>query len=206
MVSYWIGRMWLWFFGWRCETRQPSHPKFVIIGAPHTSGWDLPFTLATAYVMRIHVNWMGKHTLFSGPFGWFYRALGGLPVNRSGSQNLVAQTAATFREAERLIIAVAPEGTRQRADHWKSGFYYIAREAGVPIGCGYLDYTRKVCGVGLFLTPSGDVRADMDRIREFYRGIRGRYPDLQIEPRLREEATREAGALPQVVSEARTTA
>ena len=188
MVPRWFARLWLWAFGWRCETQTPPHPKFVIIGAPHTSNWDLPFTLATAAVLRIHVNWMGKHTLFEGRLGWLYRLLGGIPVDRRSSNNLVSQTADTFRNAERLIIAISPEGTRRKADHWKSGFYHIAREAGVPIGCGYLDYSRKVCGVGLFLTPSeGNLRADMDRIREFYRDIKGRHPENQIPPRLREE-------------------
>jgi 1-acyl-sn-glycerol-3-phosphate acyltransferase len=194
VLSYLIGRLWLAVFGWRCETPTTPHPKFVIIGAPHTSGWDLPFTLATAWVMRFDVKWMGKQELFAPPFGWFMRALGGIPIDRGAAKNVVAATADQFRKADELVIAVAPEATRHRATHWKSGFYYIAKEAGVPIGCGYLDYSRKVSGVGLYLVPSGNVRADMDRIRAFYKDVKGRFPENQIEPRLSEEPESEAAA------------
>ena len=189
-----LGRLWLKAFGWRLETQTPPHSKFVIIGAPHTSNWDLPFTLATAYALRIPIYWMGKHTLFRGPKGWLFRMLGGIPVDRRAAGNTVAQTAEAFKGAERMTIAVAPEGTRQRAKYWKSGFYYIAKEAGVPIGCGYLDYARKASGVGLFLHPTGDIRKDMETIRAFYRDIKGKYPQNQIEPRLREEAEPEIEA------------
>lgn len=183
----WIGKLWLRTFGWKLGTPKPEHSKFVIIGAPHTSGWDLPFTLATAWALGIDIRWIGKHTLFEGPFGWFMHTLGGIPVDRRASSNMVTQLVEAFAREGRLVVAVSPEGTRGKAPYWRSGFYHIAHEAGVPIGCGYVDYARKESGVGGFITPTGDVRADMDLVRAFYRDIRGKYPENQTEPRLREE-------------------
>ena len=143
--------------------------------------------LATAYAMRVRISWLGKHTLFTPPLGWLMRKLGGIPVDRRAPQSLVVQLAEKFKSSDELILAVPPEGTRSKVAFWRSGFYHIAAESGVPIGLGYLDYDRKLCGLGMFVLPSGDVDADMNRIRGFYRGIRGRYPDLESEPRLREE-------------------
>ncbi len=186
-IKYWIGRAWLAFFGWRVEEGEPPPPRFVLVAAPHTTGWDLPFMLACSYVMRVPISWMGKRELFRAPFGWFMRALGGVPIDRSARHDRVGWAASLFAREERLVLSVPPEGTRGKVDYWKSGFYHIARSASVPIGLGYLDYTRKVTGIGGFLATTGDVRADMDRIRAFYREVRGKYPDLQGIPRLREE-------------------
>ena len=145
--------------------------------------------LATAYVMRVHISWFGKHTIFIPPWGWFMRGVGGIPVDRRAPQSLVTQMADKFRSSDELILAVPPEGTRSKVDHWKSGFYHIAFESGVPIGLGYLDYGRKLCGLGMFVIPSGNVKEDMDKIRAFYRDIRGKYPHLESEPRLQDETT-----------------
>lgn len=116
------------------------------------------------------------------------RRLGGIPVDRRAPQSFVTQMAAEFKRRNYLILAVAPEGTRSKVDLWKSGFYHIAYQSGVPIGLGYLDYERKLCGLGMFVIPSGNVNKDMEKIRAFYGNIRGRYPDLESEPRLQEEA------------------
>ena len=143
--------------------------------------------LATAYVMRVRVSWLGKHTLFVPPFGWLLRKLGGIPVDRRAPQSLVVQMAEKFKSSDDLVLAISPEGTRSKTGTWKSGFYRIASASGMPIGLGYLDYGRKSCGLGMFVTPSGNVKEDMDRIRDFYRGVRGKYPNLESEPRLPEE-------------------
>jgi 1-acyl-sn-glycerol-3-phosphate acyltransferase len=164
-----------------------SHRKFVLIAAPHTSSWDFPFMLATAYVMRVRISWFGKHTLFVAPWGWFMRKLGGIPVDRRAPQSLVMQMAEKFKSSDDLILAVPPEGTRSKVDVWKSGFYHIASASGVPIGLGYLDYGRKLCGLGMFVMPSGNINEDMNKIRSFYRSVRGKRPDLESEPRLGEE-------------------
>lgn len=143
--------------------------------------------LATAYAMRVRISWLGKHTLFTPPWGWVMRKLGGIPIDRRAPQSLVKQIAERFESCDDLVLAVPPEGTRGKVDSWKSGFYHIASRSGVPIGLGYLDYARKLCGLGMFVIPSGNIKEDMNRIREFYRSIRGKYPHLESEPRLREE-------------------
>jgi 1-acyl-sn-glycerol-3-phosphate acyltransferase len=186
-LSYWLGRLWLGLFGWKLQGVAATHRKFVLIAAPHTSNWDFPFMLATAYAMRVHISWFGKHTLFTPPWGWFMRSLGGIPVDRSAPHSLVTQMVEKFKHSDYLVLAVPPEGTRRKVNLWKSGFYHIASRSGVPIGLGYLDYERQLCGVGLFLKPSEDVKGDMDQIRSFYRNIRGKYPELECEPRLLEE-------------------
>jgi 1-acyl-sn-glycerol-3-phosphate acyltransferase len=186
-----IGRTWLKVFGWRLETETPTHDKFVVVAAPHTSGWDLPFMLATSYVMDVPISWMGKRELFEPPFGWFMRALGGIPIDRSKHHNVVSWAIALIEKTEGLVLAVPAKGTRARAEYWKSGFYHIAKGAGVPVALAYLDYGKKRCGIGAFIMPTGDVRADMDRIRTFYAGVTAKFPDLEGAPRLREEEEHE---------------
>ncbi len=182
-----VGALYLRLAGWRVEGCLPDFAKGVLIAAPHTSNWDLPFMLAIAYVLGLRPSWLGKRELFRWPFGWLMRWLGGVPVDRRASQNLVQQAIDRFASAQRLFLVVPPSGTRRRATHWKSGFYHIARGAGVPIICTFLDYRRKVGGIGPVLRPSGDVRADMRTIRGFYADIVGRYPALATPVRLREE-------------------
>ena len=115
------------------------------------------------------------------------RKLGGIPVDRRAPHTLVMQMVERFKISEQLVLAVPPEGTRSKVDVWKSGFYHIASESQVPIGLGYLDYDRKLCGIGMFVIPSANVNEDMKKIRSFYRNIRGKHPELESEPRLREE-------------------
>ena len=167
----------------------PEATHAVVIAAPHTSNWDLPFMLAVAYVLGVKPRWLGKQELFRWPFGWFMRLLGGIPVDRSTSNGLVAAAVERFAEMEHLFLVVPPSGTRRRAAYWKSGFYHVARGAGVPIVCSYLDYADREGGIGLVLQPSGSLRADMDVIREFYATKRGKYPDQATPVRIREEET-----------------
>ena len=143
--------------------------------------------LATAYVMRVRISWFGKHTVFIPPWGWLMRMLGGIPVDRRAPHSLVTQMAERFRTSDDLVLAVPPEGTRRKVDLWKSGFYHIASQSGVPIGLAYLDYPRKLSGLGMFVMPSGNITEDMNKIRDFYRDIRGKHPELESEPRLKEE-------------------
>lgn len=186
-LARWLGRTWLRVAGWRVEGRRPADACAVLIAAPHTSNWDLPFMLAVAYVLGITPAWLGKREMFRWPFGGFFRWLGGIPVDRSQRTNLVDQAVALLRDADRLMLVVPPTGTRRRVEYWKSGFYHIARGAGVPIACTFLDYRRRVGGIGPVFRPSGDVRADMDLIRGFYAGVTGRLPERMSEPRLHEE-------------------
>jgi 1-acyl-sn-glycerol-3-phosphate acyltransferase len=116
------------------------------------------------------------------------RWLGGVPIDRNARSNVVQQAVERFAALGRLFLLVPPSGTRKRAPHWKSGFYHIARGAGVPIICTFLDYGRRAGGVGLVLVPSGDIVKDMSAIREFYAGVRAKYPELVTPVRLLEEA------------------
>ena len=159
----------------------------MLIAAPHTSNWDLVYLLALSEVFGVRVSWMGKDAIFRPPFGWLMRRLGGIPVVRHQRGNLVAQATHRFATSPDLALVVPAEGTRGAVEHWKSGFYHIARSADVPIVLGYLDYARRRGGFGPSLLATGDVRKDMDQIREFYADKIGKYPDQFAEPRLREE-------------------
>ncbi|MDJ0789644.1 MAG: lysophospholipid acyltransferase family protein [Myxococcota bacterium] len=190
-----MGKFWkrvaqgiLWVIGWQPEGGKPVDSRFVLIAAPHTSNWDLPMLLVFAAYYEVRISWMGKHTLFRGPMGWAMRLLGGVPVRRDRRNNLVDQMAELFAERERLALVVPAEGTRSYAAHWKSGFYRIAEAAGVPIVTGFLDYGRKRGGFGPALHPSGDLKRDMDEIRDFYSDKEGRYPDLFGPIQLKEES------------------
>lgn len=174
-----LSRVLLRLMGWRTAGMTPAeiatHPKYVLIAAPHTSNWDFPVTLMVAFVLRLRVYWMAKSSLFAGPLGPVARWLGGIPVDRNASSNLVQKTVDAFALRERLAVIVAPEGTRGKVTHWKTGFYHIAHGAGVPIGLAYLDYARKVGGIGRMYTTSGDIEADMVEIRAFYGGVTGKH-------------------------------
>ena len=162
--------------GWRVEGALPAHAaRSVLIAAPHTSNWDLPYTLMVAFALRLNIRWMGKQSIFRAPFGGVMRWLGGIPVNREQSTNLVAASAQAIREADGpLQLIVPPEGTRSKTRYWKTGFYYIAREAQVPIVMAYMDYERKISGLGPLFEPTGDVEADMAAIKAFYAPFKGK--------------------------------
>jgi 1-acyl-sn-glycerol-3-phosphate acyltransferase len=165
--------------GWKVEGALPATAqRCVLIAAPHTSNWDLPYTLMVGFALNLNLYWMGKASLFRGPAGPVMRWLGGIAVERSRSNNLVADSARALREADgALQLVVPPEGTRGKVRHWKTGFYFIALQAGVPIVLAFMDYGRKVGGLGPEFTPSGDVERDMVEIKRFYAGVQGRNRD-----------------------------
>jgi 1-acyl-sn-glycerol-3-phosphate acyltransferase len=186
-----IGRLYLRAFGWRVAGSLPGR-RAVVIAAPHTSNWDLPFMLAVSYALGAKPSWLGKRELFAGPLGWLLRLLGGIAVDRSAPQGLVGEAVARFGERDELFLVIPPSGTRARAPYWKSGFYHVARGAGVPILCAYLDYRARVGGIGLALTPTQSVGADMDRIRAFYADKQAKFPAQVTPVRLREEEETDA--------------
>jgi 1-acyl-sn-glycerol-3-phosphate acyltransferase len=183
----WLARGFLKLTGWESEGARPLAPRFVLIAAPHTSNWDLAYLLALAELFDVRVSWMGKHSLFRPPLGFLMRRVGGIPVVRHRRGNLVSEAAQTFSERDELALVVPAEGTRSYVPHWKSGFYHIARSAKVPIVLGYLDYARKRGGFGPAIEATGDVRRDMDEIRDFYADKVGKYPDQFGAVRLKEE-------------------
>ena len=162
--------------GWRVEGCLPEGArKCVLIAAPHTSNWDLPYTLMVAWVLRLNIYWMGKDSLFRFPFGPLMRWLGGISIDRSQRNNVVAASAAALQAADGPVqLVVPPEGTRGRTRHWKTGFYFIALQAGTPIILAYMDYREKRSGLGPVFTPTGDIEADMAVIKRFYAGVQGR--------------------------------
>ena len=169
------------FIGWRTHVLNPRLTRYVLIGAPHTSNWDFGLLLLLMGAEQLPIRFMGKDSLFRGPLGPLMCSLGGIPVNRRERTNLVDQIASIFEENEELIIGLAPEGSRGKTPHWKSGFYYIALKAKVPIAMAYLDYGNKIIGVGPNFIPSGDLQADFEIIREFYTGVVGKNPKRQGE-------------------------
>ena len=187
LILCWIGHFWMWLFRWNVVGQVPAGEKFVLIGAPHTSNWDFPFALLALYTLRLKVSWIGKDTLFKRPFGGFMRWLGGIAINRDNPHGVVDQIAKQFRDSRKLAIAIAPSGTRKKRDYWKSGFYWIAHAAQVPLLCGYLDYGHKKACLGPCFVPTGNVKEDMDRIRDFFKGIQGKYPEMTTRIRLRDE-------------------
>lgn len=177
-----LGRIWarilLGILGWKKEGPLPGVRKFVLIAAPHTSNWDLPIMLALGFLFRAKLFWMTKQSVFWGPFGYFLRWLGGIPIDRSKANGVVGQCIEMFNEHDDLFLAVPPEGTRKKVKVWKTGFYHIAVGAGVPIALGYLDYKRRRGGVGGVFYPTGDYDKDIKEIQAFYANVTPKYPEL----------------------------
>ncbi|MBD8078733.1 1-acyl-sn-glycerol-3-phosphate acyltransferase [Cellulosimicrobium arenosum] len=180
--SYWRVSRWTL----RSEPYDTGRPT-LLVGAPHTSNWDFVLMLAIAWSTGIHVRWLGKHTLFAGPAGPLMRALGGIPVDRRDPSSIVTDVVGRVRSGEVFSLVVTPEGTRGAGQYWKSGFYRIAREAGLPVTLGYVDRTTMTAGLGPTIDLTGDVAADMTAVRAFYADKAGLHPAARTEPRLREE-------------------
>lgn len=164
--------------GWRTEGAPPADvPRYVLIAAPHTSNWDAVIMLLAARIYGMQLSWFVKDSWFRFPLGGVMRALGGFPIDRSARHGVVEQAIEKLRTSDHLALAVPPEGTRGKSAHWKSGFYHIARGANVPIVLSYLDYGRKVAGIGPAFTPTGDIDKDFEVFREFYKDVQARFPD-----------------------------
>jgi 1-acyl-sn-glycerol-3-phosphate acyltransferase len=191
----WLARRILALFGWRLVGALPATPKYVIIAAPHTSNWDFIVAILAAAAFGLRINFMMKDELFRPAWGWFFRALGGIPINRRSNNNVVQQMVQRFAERERLALVIPPEGTRSKVTKWKTGFYYIALGAGVPILLGFADFARKQVGFGPLITPTGDIEADLAGIRAFYSGIVGKRPELFGEITTVDRSTPDADSL-----------
>ena len=173
---------------WTLRTEPAPTKPTVLIGAPHTSNWDFVLMLAIAWRLGIPVRWLGKASLFTGWRGPIMRALGGIPVQRDDA-SVVAEVVAGVHAGEVFGLVVTPDGTRGGNTHWKSGFYRIARETGMPVTLGYVDRTTMTTGLGPTIELTGDVSADMDRIRAFYADKAGLRPERRTEPRIASESS-----------------
>ena len=171
-----IALLFLKLTGWKAVGQLPQEKKYVLIAAPHTSNWDLPYMLAITFVLRAKIYWMGKEQIFKPPFKHLMMWMGGIPVDRSKSNNLVDFTASILDKSEALVVAVPPEGTRSKVKRWKTGFYHIASKAQVPIVFGFLDYKKKEGGLGSSLKPTGNIDKDMEVVKSFYGNIQGKFP------------------------------
>ena len=163
-----LGNAWLRAGGWTVVGEMPDLPKFIIVAAPHKTNWDLPNALAAGLHYGLRINWMGKESLFKGPFGGFMRWLGGISIDRSKSNNAVAQMIDAFAAADQLVVVIPPEGTRGDVDRWKSGFYHIAHGAKVPLVLAFIDYANRRVGVAQMFHTTGDFDGDLARIQAVY--------------------------------------
>lgn len=171
--------------GWRIEGELPDVPHCLVIFAPHTSNWDFVVLLLVRSAFGRKISYLAKHTLFRPPLGWFFRLTSGMPVERQAQHKLVDTIAEQFSLQPDLWLAMAPEGTRAKTDHWRSGFYYIALRAGIPVLPTSLDAPARTFRVGELITLSGDPARDLEPIRAFYAGRRGIYPENAGEIRFR---------------------
>ncbi|MEK6221945.1 MAG: 1-acyl-sn-glycerol-3-phosphate acyltransferase [Chloroflexota bacterium] len=163
-------------FGWKMVIDLPKDSKMVLVFAYHTTNWDLVHMLGGIYSCGLKPTWIGKEELFKGPFDWFYKALGGIPLNRHASTNMVDATVNTIKDNQQIMLGIAPEGTRALAKFWKSGFYHVAYKSQIPMHFAFLDYKKKVGGIKTGFIPTGDKTKDMAIIEELYKDIQAKYP------------------------------
>ena len=172
----WLLLQWYRRSGWTVHGSLPSDPKFIIVGASHTSNWDFLVFLGTVHAVGRRVRFIGKKSLFDGPLGPFMRALGGVPIDRSAPQDTVGQIVEQIHAHKDFLLIVAAEGTRARTTKWKTGFYQIALRANVPIVCAGPDYPTKRGIFGPIIHPTGDYDRDMAPAFAFFRSLTPRHP------------------------------
>ena len=175
-LFHYLARFIMRLLGWRVDGKLPDLPKFVLIGAPHTSNWDFVLFLGVIFSLRANVRFMGKAELFRFPIGWFFRYCGGVPVDRKKSTGLVEQMVKVSNESEKFILTIAPEGTRHHVVDWKRGFYRIAKSAGIPIVIAVVDGRHKTVRIGQVFHPTEDIEADMKSIQDVFTGVVGIHP------------------------------
>lgn len=173
---HYLARACMRLSGWRIDGKLPDLPKFVLIGAPHTSNWDFLLFLGVIFSLRANVHFMGKSELFRFPVGWFFRYCGGVSVDRKRSTGLVDEMVKVYNEAENFILVIAPEGTRHQVSEWKHGFYHIAKNAEVPIVMAVVDGRRKTVHIGQVFYTTGNMEADMKAIKSVFEGVTGMKP------------------------------
>ncbi len=175
-------------FGWRTAYEPPPGPKTIIIVYPHTSNWDFPVGMLFRFYYGIPIRWAAKDSLFRWPVRGLLLRLGGVPINRRNPAGLLDQLAEEYSHSDSLHLCITPEGTRSRTDHWKSGFYRLAMQTGVPVGLGFIDFGKKLAGVERWITLTGDVEVDLEVIRAYYADKKAYAPEKAGEIRFRTPA------------------
>jgi 1-acyl-sn-glycerol-3-phosphate acyltransferase len=173
-LSRTLGAGALTLLGWRIDGVIPDVPKLVLIVAPHTSNWDFVIGIAAKLALQLRVMWLGKDSLFKGPLAGVMRALGGVPVDRATSHDVVRQVIDEFARREQMILGLAPEGTRKPVARWRTGFYHIAHGAGVPIVPIALNWGERAIQIGQAFETTGNLDADIDELRRRFSTVRGR--------------------------------
>ena len=181
----WLSYHILKLAGWKIDNRFPDIDKYVLVGAFHTSNWDFVYGILTRWALGQKFYWVGKHTLFIKPFGSLFRSMGGIPVDRRARHGFIQKMVDEFNRRDEMRLAILPEGTRSKVSYWKTGFYYIALQAQLPIVLGYFDYKNKIIGACDVVYPSGDIEKDFQLIKQFYADKVGKCPERQGAIRLK---------------------
>tara|TARA_B100000925_G_scaffold105978_1_gene78124 strand:- start:38 stop:616 length:579 start_codon:yes stop_codon:yes gene_type:complete len=187
LITRWSCENLLKISGWTLDRTNPPVTNCVVIAAPHTSNWDFILMLLFAGAFGLKISWMGKSNLFIKPFGYFLRLIGGISINRRKKNQIVDHMISLFRQRENFLLVVPVEGTRARANFWKSGFYHIAKGANVPILPTFLDYGNKRGGFGVPIITTNNLLSDMQKIRDFYAPFKGKFPSNSGPVKLQEE-------------------
>ncbi len=185
---YWLAHFFWYRLGrWKVVSTVPSDvKKAVIAAAPHTSNVDFPVGIGAWYTTGLKARFIAKKELFDGPMGFIFRSTGGVPIDRKATKNMVQQAADFFKESDSFFLTIAPEGTREWKPRWKTGFYYIAKTAGVPIILAYMDFGKHEVGMGEVFYPTDDVEADFKYIEDFYAQFTAADPS-KYNPKMTEE-------------------
>jgi 1-acyl-sn-glycerol-3-phosphate acyltransferase len=173
----WLGGSLLKLTGWKFEGALPQYSKMVLAIAPHTSNWDFFLGLAVLFKLRIRIRFLGKHSIFVPVVKQFLEAIGGIPVERSTAHGVVGQVVDEFNANEKMILAVAPEGTRSSVFPWKTGFLAIAHKANVPVVLVGFDFKKKCIRFGPVFLSQGDFDQEMQSVYAFYATVPAKYPD-----------------------------
>jgi 1-acyl-sn-glycerol-3-phosphate acyltransferase len=174
--SAWFGRTLLKLSAWKIEGQLPKLSKFVVTVAPHTSNWDFFLGVAVLFALRIKIKFLGKHSIFVPGVKQLLEFIGGIPVDRRAQHGVVGQIVDAFNKEQKMILAIAPEGTRSPIYPWKTGFLSIAHKAQVPIVMIAFDFSRKVVKIGPTLETTGNTESDMQRVYDFYATVSAKYP------------------------------
>lgn len=175
---FFMALAWLCFklTGWRIVGPTPNHKQCVLIAVPHSTNWDFLVMLATVLIRGMSVRWMGKQALFPPVIGLIMKWLGGIPIDRSQANDKVSQMAGWYQQLPDLNLLITPEGTRSEVRRWKTGFYHIAVNAGVPVVAAFVDYPSRTVGFGPVFNVTGDIEKELPVIQDFYKDKRGLYP------------------------------
>jgi 1-acyl-sn-glycerol-3-phosphate acyltransferase len=173
----WFGKTFLRVFGWRVEGSIADAERVLVTAAPHTSNWDAVFGIAAVLGLNVRLHFLGKHTIFVPGLKWFMRWLGGIPVNRQNPEGVIDHVNQLVSKYKGIVIVIAPEGTRKKAEKWKSGFLRIAEANDCKIQMGALDFKNKRIVLGDLYAPTGDNQADIENIKQWYTQFQGKFPD-----------------------------